>query len=279
MENYLEKEMRIYQLLDRLAQEQTLSDISFVIKAGNKDYKAKFIKEETPSKENYSLILKNNAKLFTINCENIKFSSDKKLCKTYTFKSNFAPDERKIKVYSSDNNITEALFLEKDLQTNKVVEKSYDLNTNKIKKVFVNPFTFLKSNEKIFLPLGDETYAYNTEEKDYYLIAREDISIDYLLKRLKTNKENLLTLQSRLNNLNINISNEFSNIVQKIEKKEIYLNSVKKDLKYAKDKFFKLPAKLTFISTNELKNILDELEKRFTEIITVNDKERVFAKK
>ena len=70
MEKYLEDEFRIYNLLDKiaLAREKgfSLTEESFSLKVGPKNYQVQFLEEQKENNNTYSFILKNKSKTIEI---------------------------------------------------------------------------------------------------------------------------------------------------------------------------------------------------------------------
>ena len=263
MEKYLEDEFRIYNLLDKiaLAREKgfSLTEEIFSLKVGPKNYQVQFLEEQKENNNTYSFILKNKSKTIEIKR---KSKINTNTCEIdYSIKSNTSPDNRKIKVSFDKDKKEEAIFYE-ETQESKTIEKTYDFKTGKIKKVFSNPYTYLLSNEKIVFPLVEETFAF--KDNDIYLLQKEALSFTDIIKKLDEKSRELLTLKSKLEELNIDASKETSSLLEKITSRKAYLENIKKHLLYVKTKLFKFPPKLSFISLKELEQIATSLEEKIT---------------
>ena len=281
----MKSEGKIYRLLDIIAKndkENLLFDENneknFSIKIGNKEYKVKLKKQKIGNEINYTFILQNNSEVYELNRQSLLDLENKEYHINYSIKSNVSSNERKIRIELSDDCLEEVVIMDKNPVTEKSIEKSIDLATGEVKRVFDNPVTYLKSNEKIMLPLVGETYFYNEEDKKCYLLTKEDVPIDVLLDRLDSMKKDIVREISKLKDLNINGSEELTLVSEKIDCRKDYLNLVKMQLLFSRDKLFKLPEKLDFFSNRELEEIANQLAEKIEEYISEDSENKSLLK-
>ncbi len=286
MEKYLKNEGKIYNLLDIIAKNAGKNiffgedeEKTFLIKVENKEYQVRLIKKKINNEINYTFILQNDSKVYELKRQSFLNSENKEYRVNYLIKSNISSDERRVRVELGDDWLQDVVVLDKNPKTAKTIEKAIDLTTGKVKRVFDNPITYLESNERIMLPLVNETYFYNEKDNKCYLLTKDDVPIDVLTERLDLMKKDIIREISKLKELNINGVDELSLVIEKIDCRRDYLNLVKKQLLFSKDKLFKLPGKLDFFSDSELEEIATQLTEKVEEFISEDKENRSLLKK
>ena len=282
MEKYIEDEIKIFKLLNEIAKKDKENLIfreseqkSFPIKVSNEEYKVKFTKDRTDNELNYSFLLQKNADIFELKRQSYLNMDNQEYLINYSIRSNLSSTERKIRIMlNSEGFADEVIAFDTNPLTKNVIEKEIDLKTGTVKKVFDNPITYLRSDEKIILPLVGETYFYNKKDQKCYFISQENICLDDLTKKIDSQSDNFLKTMRKLKELGIDTIDELHFVSQKINNRKKYLSMIEKQLLFSNDELFKLPERLEFFTDDQLHVIVNQLEEKSSIIFNADNTKR-----
>ncbi len=259
MNNYLQAEVEIYNLLDRIAnldKNNLLSDKDSInINSSNETNPIILSKEQTPDSKTYQIQFSYNNKLIKI-CRKQLINSEQ----TYTLTIGKEYDGRYIKVTDKDSK--EIVFIEENpVFKQQLIFKKIDSTTKEITSVDDKSFIYKKIANKIELTMNNRTYGYDIVNDVYYIKNRNDYQdIAEFKENLKQRKKDLSKINIALSKKGINIEKNLEEIIYYIEDVEKEIDIVKKKLDYANKFLFIEPKQLEFIDTNILKQLAANLD-------------------